>query len=84
MFTSKEIRNQFKLEIEKAQLKIELNPLDMVLVRDYKNSEWYFDTFESMMPNCTYPYKCMLGLWKYCIPYKGNEHLLGTNKDMDN
>ena len=26
MFTSKEIRNQFKLEIEKAQLKIELNP----------------------------------------------------------
>lgn len=42
MFTSKEIRNQFKLEIEKAQLKIELNPLDMVLVRDYKKFRMVF------------------------------------------
>ena len=28
----------------------------------------------------------MLGgsVWKYCIPYKGNEHLLGTANDCDN
>lgn len=44
------------LEIEKAQPKVELKSLDMVLVRDYKDSEWYFDTFERMVPNCIYPY----------------------------
>lgn len=71
------------LEIKKAQPKVELKSLDMVLVRDYKDSEWYFDTFESMVPNCIYPYKCMINLWKYCIPYKGNEHLLGTTKDVE-
>lgn len=63
--------------------KVELKSLDMVLVRDYKDSEWYFDTFESMVPNCIYPYKCMMNLWKYCIPYKGNEDLLGTTKDVE-
>lgn len=71
------------LDIEKAQPKVELKSLDMVLVKDYKDSEWYFDTFESMVPNCIYPYKCMTNLWKYCIPYKGNEHLLGTTKDVE-
>lgn len=71
------------LEIEKAQPKVELKSLDMVLVKDYKDSEWYLDTFESMEPNCIYPYKCMMNLWKYCIPYKGNEHLLGTTKDVE-
>lgn len=70
------------LEIEKAQSKVELKSLDMVLVKDYKDSEWYLDTFESMVPNCIYPYKCMMNLWKYCIPYRGNEHLLGTTKDV--
>lgn len=71
------------LEIEKAQSKVELKSLDMVLVKDYKDSEWYLDTFESMVPNCIYPYKCMMNLWKYCIPYRGNEHLLGTTKDVE-
>lgn len=77
------ILNPETLEIEKAQPKVELKSLDMVLVRDYKDSEWYFDTFESMVPNCIYPYKCMMNLWKYCIPYKGNEDLLGTTKDVE-
>lgn len=71
------------LEIEKAQSKVELKSLDMVLVKDYKDSEWYLDAFESMVPNCIYPYKCMMNLWKYCIPYRGNEHLLGTTKDVE-
>lgn len=77
------ILNPETLEIEKAQPKVELKSLDKVLVRDYKDSEWYFDTFESMVPNCIYPYKCMKNLWKYCIPYKGNEDLLGTTKDVE-
>lgn len=77
------ILNPETLEIEKAQPKVELKSLDMVLVRDNKDSEWYFDTFESMVPNCIYPYKCMMNLWKYCIPYKGNDDLLGTTKDVE-
>lgn len=25
----------------------------------------------------------MVAFWKYCIPYEGNEHLLGTSKDPE-
>lgn len=30
-----------------------------------------------------YSYLTTNGCYKYCIPYEGNEHLLGTNKDCD-
>lgn len=26
---------------------------------------------------------CVGNIYKYCIPYKGNEHLLGTSKDPE-
>lgn len=72
-----------KKEIVDLKPKIELKPLDIVLVRDFRDAVWHTDTFESMTDNDIYPYKCMINLWKYCIPYKGNEHLLGTTKDVE-
>ena len=64
--------------------KMELKPFDKVLCRDDIDEEWHIDLFESMQTdNSKYNYKCMANIWKYCIPYEGNEHLLGTTKDVE-
>ena len=63
--------------------KVELKPFDKVLCRDDVGEEWHIDLFESMNTTKEYKYRCMASIWKYCIPYIGNEHLLGTTKDVE-
>lgn len=64
--------------------KVELKPFDKVLCRDDIGKEWHIDLFESMVThNSKYNYKCMANIWEFCIPYIGNEHLLGTTKDVE-
>lgn len=59
----------------------ELKPFDKVLVRDRESDKWranlfgYIDKYEY--------YHCVFANWVYCIPYAGNEHLLGTTKDVE-
>lgn len=58
-------------------------PFDKVLVRDNKEDIWIIDLFERypLDNNCDYPgynYICLRAAWEECIPYEGNEHLLGT------
>lgn len=70
--------------IEKEEKpKCELKPFDKVLCRDKDNSKWEVDIFRHIIENAVYEYKysCMCDTWKYCIPYEGNEHLLGTTDD---
>lgn len=61
--------------------KVELKPFDKVLVRDSKSDKWranllgYIDKDEY--------YHCVYANWVYCIPYIGNESLLGTTKDVE-
>nr|DAI84388.1 MAG TPA: hypothetical protein [Caudoviricetes sp.] len=64
--------------------KIELKPFGKVLCRDGVGKKWHIDLFESVLTdNSEYNYKCMVNIWKICIPYEGNEHLLGTTKDVE-
>ena len=64
--------------------KIKLKPFDRVLCRDDIGKEWHIDLFESVLTdNSEYNYKCMVNVWKICIPYEGNESLLGTTKNME-
>ena len=64
--------------------KIKLKPFDRVLCRDDIGKEWHIDLFESVLTdNSEYNYKCMVNVWKICIPYEGNESLLGTTKDVE-
>lgn len=56
-------------------------PFDKVLVRDSKSSKWRANLFSYKNEN--EPYYCVYAGWNYCIPYEGNEHLLGTTKDME-
>ena len=32
--------------------------------------------------NVNEPYYCVYANWNYCIPYEGNEHLLGTTENV--
>lgn len=54
----------------------QFKPFDKVLVRDDNEADWKCDFF-SNISNSGY-YHCINAGWKQCIPYEGNEHLLGT------
>ena len=56
----------------------ELKPFDRVLARDFDNEEWVIDIFEEKDRDKAYPYQCLKSFWHQCIPYEGNECLLGT------
>lgn len=57
-----------------------------VLVRDNDIERWrptfwgFYDNDDSL----NYPYECVGNAFAQCIPYEGNEHLLGTNNKCDN
>lgn len=54
---------------------------DRVLVRDNNFDKWETDIFQEYGE---YVYKCFRYMWKQCIPYEGNESLLGTtNKPIN-
>lgn len=59
----------------------ELKPFDKVLVRNDKEDQWSANIFSYQVGDMYY----CLGecYWRYCIPYIGNESLLGTTKDVE-
>ena len=58
-------------------------PFDKVLVRSDNSDIWQCDFFSSYNPKCSNRFHC-IGIWSsICIPYIGNEHLLGTTDDCD-
>ena len=66
-------------DVQDAPKDPELKPFDRVLVRDYDIDEWHIDFFEGCYDKDEpYANVCMSSCWEHCIPYEGNEHLLGT------
>ena len=61
--------------------KVELKPFDKVLVRDSASDKWRANLFGYIGKDGYYC--CVYANWIYCIPYEGNEHLLGTTKDVE-
>lgn len=61
-----------------------LKPFDKVLVRDTNTQKWTADVFSFFDKTHVYPYVCVGHYTNQCIPYFGNEHLLGTTNDCDN
>ena len=61
-----------------------LKAYDKVLVRDCNDLIWvnalfgFYDT-----SNEKYPFVASVSKWAQCIPYEGNQHLLGTCDDCD-
>ncbi len=70
-----------KKQIVDLKPKAELKPFDKVLVRDDEDHAWQVSLFGYKDATI---YRCNNGCsWNQCIPYFGNENLLGTTKDVE-
>lgn len=68
--------NLEKVEAEKPECKFK--PFDKVLVRDKDRQRWKPDMFSFYNKGETeYPYNTLTSMYRFCIPYEGNEHLVG-------
>lgn len=68
-------------EVVNLKPKVELKPFDKVLVRNDKEDQWSANIFSYQVRDM---YHCLgEDYWRYCIPYIGNESLLGTTKDVE-
>ena len=70
--------------VEPVKPKSEFKPFDKVLVRDSEDQVWhanYFSHYNGKEKEL--PYACIAGWFRQCIPYEGNEHLLGTKDNYN-
>jgi hypothetical protein len=61
----------------------QFEPYQKVLVRDGEHYEWKVQFFSHQGNGINCPYVCVGGRYEYCLPYEGNEHLLGTTNDPE-
>lgn len=73
-----------------TEMKQQLVPGQPVLVRSNPCDAWHYDIFSHIRDaNTILPpiegtvYVCVSGLQCCCIPYEGNEHLVGTTHDPE-
>ena len=72
-----------KKQIVDLKPKCEFKPFDKVLGRNEKDDVWEADLFSHYREESQYPFRCIGFGRKYCIPYEGNEHLLGTRNNPE-
>lgn len=73
------IRAGYKYDQEQHKLvKQEFKPFEKVLVRNSDFEPWKIDFYSTYIENKSYHYICASNDYKICIPYEGNEYLLGT------
>lgn len=72
--------NAEKKVVEDIKKEHQFKPFEKVLVRDNRNEAWRAAFFSYINEYKRYVTTSMA--WKYCIPYEGNESLLGTTKDV--
>lgn len=77
-----------EINYELVPNKFDINTLvpfeSRVLVRNSVKEPWKPDFFGCLSGNNNYPYVVIGGImWKRCIPYKNNEHLLWTTNNCD-
>ena len=68
--------------VKVAEPKCPFEPFQKVLVRCNEDSVWrceFFSHYNTFNKQC--PYVCLSSVYKYCIPYEGNQHLLGTTNN---
>lgn len=62
---------------------VEIKTGDAVLVRDYKDQDWRYCHFSHIdKDDKNFPYCTSYMGSTYCIPYEGNEHLVGTRNNF--
>ena len=81
LFPSKDQRDWSKFKPKKPKFDPKtLQPFDKVIGK-YGNYHWTCDLF-SHINKLEYPYKCVTGCYKCCIPYNDDtKHLVGTTDE---
>ena len=77
LFPSRDQRDWSKFGVTDQKQETELKPFDKVLVRDRDDRKWGCDFF-CHLGDKEGVFVCISSWWRQCIPYEGNEHLLGT------
>ena len=62
----------------------EFKPFDKVLVREDYNTQWIPAVFQLYQETGIRHYYASGNWYLQCIPYKGNEHLVGTTNEPKN
>lgn len=75
------VPDQVPDQINDQETKHQFKPFDKVLVRDSNSERWRCDFFEQQEEKEGFNVRCFRGVWCQCIPYEGNEHLLGTTNN---
>ena len=90
-FYSSLVKEGYKYDKEQHGLvKQKFKPFEKVLVRNLDTDEWLAGFFEKFDKSWNNPYHIMNlyhrtdFAFKQCIPYEGNEYLLGTTNDIKN
>lgn len=76
-YRSKE-QNDFDLVLEVADEESRFKPFDRVLVRDDNSCEWCLALYAYYREKTAQHRMVGGACWEQCIPYEGNEHLVGT------
>lgn len=74
--------NRFIWDSQNKILKTIFKPFDKVLVRNSTTTLWRASMFSHYDSTSTSPYVCVSGGFRQCIPYEGNEYLIGTTTSV--
>lgn len=89
-FATKEIKDELFKAMDKAgytwdgetlKKKPQFKPFEKVLVRDSEAGKWRCTFYSHFEPNGIYHHSTVSGAYTMCIPFEGNEHLVGTTKN---
>lgn len=73
--------NPDTLRVEPVKSTCPFKPFDKVLARDDDKHIWRANYFSHYSNDYDYPYCCINGFYRYCIPYNEHTaHLLGTSE----
>lgn len=59
----------------------QFKPFEKVLTRDSESEKWGCTFYSHIEPGGIYHYVTTSGMYAMCIPFEGNEHLVGTTKN---
>ena len=89
-FATEEVKDKLFEAMDKAgytwdgetlKKKPQFKPFEKVLVRDSESDKWRCAFYSHFEPNGIYHYGTIIGMYAMCIPFEGNEHLVGTTKN---
>lgn len=90
-FATKEVKDKLFKAMDKAgytwdgetlkKKEPQFKPFEKVLTRDSESEEWGCTFYSHFDSKGRYPHITTSGIFVMCIPFEGNEHLVGTTKN---